>query len=271
MYDAVDLAGRECFRSFAALPNARLIDEAGAFGAATDVPLTFFNGIATAREPDVPAVIDIFRRRGRAFRWWVRDSLAAELRAHGMRHRWDTPGMIADLARIGRAEAPPELRIVRVTNLELLAEWAWVLTSVFRTGSDYETWIAAFGALGFDGAWSHFVGYLDDEPVSTTSLMVSGDVAGIYHVGTLESARGRGIGSAVTRAALLHARERGAKEAALQSSDMAVNVYRGLGFADAGTLAMYEWTPEPASVADGAAPVHAAIQDARGGGEPDAR
>ena len=46
-----------------------------------------------------------------------------------------------------------------------------------------------------------FIAYLDDEPVSIAMTIVSHGVAGIYWVGSLEQARGKGLGRAVTAAA----------------------------------------------------------------------
>lgn len=243
MYDALDTISRECFRSFAALPNARLIDEHGAFGVMTDVPMTFFNGIATAHAPSIDAVVDVFRSRNRAFRWWVHDGLGSELLAHGLRFAYHSAGMTCDLSQLAAVPAPTDLSIRQVHDIRAMAEWAYVLTTVFeRPSSEADLWTESFSTIGFDGNWAHFVGYVDGAPVATASVLTCGDVVGVYDVGSLESMRGRGFGSAITRAALKHARDRGAKEAALQSSDMAVSVYRGLGFTERATLSMYTWT-----------------------------
>ena len=90
-----------------------------------------------------------------------------------------------------------------------------------------------------DAEWTHFVGYLDGKAVSTTTLLVRGELAGIYHVVTVPEARGRGIGANTTNAALDLARERGATVAVLQSSEMGAPVYRTLGFVEYCTLPMY--------------------------------
>jgi ribosomal protein S18 acetylase RimI-like enzyme len=55
-------------------------------------------------------------------------------------------------------------------------------------------------------------------------------VVGIYSVGTIPEARGKGIGSAITLRALLDARRRGYRVGLLQSSEMGYNMYRRLGF-----------------------------------------
>ncbi|MGE2768763.1 GNAT family N-acetyltransferase [Rhodococcus sp. 1.20] len=56
---------------------------------------------------------------------------------------------------------------------------------------------------------------------------------------TLETARRRGFGSAVTLAALDIARERGARTAVLQASSDGAQLYRNVGFEDVGTYAEY--------------------------------
>jgi ribosomal protein S18 acetylase RimI-like enzyme len=60
----------------------------------------------------------------------------------------------------------------------------------------------------------------------------------------LPIARGRGIGSAVTRAAMSFARDAGATHAALQSSESGLEVYRALGFVHYCDLSLYDWRPE---------------------------
>ncbi|MEU5935030.1 GNAT family N-acetyltransferase [Micromonospora sp. NPDC047187] len=56
----------------------------------------------------------------------------------------------------------------------------------------------------------------------------------LYFVGTQPEQRRRGIGAAMTRAALHLAGERGARTAALTSSAVGESVYRGLGFRPVG-------------------------------------
>lgn len=259
----LDAVSRECFRSFAVLPNAAVIDNGEVFGVIDDVPLTFFNGIAMARFADGDLHAGIrratapFRARGRAFRWWVAPwtepaALPAALQAHGLRYVFDSAGMTVDLTTLPDTPSPDGLTIRRVRRAEEMIGWAHILVTVFeRPVYEGQLWIQAFDRIGFgdDSPWAHFVGFVDGVPVATTAVMMAGKLAGIYHVATMPSARGRGIGAALTRAGLDHARERGATEGALQAAPMAEGVYRSLGFHDRGTLSMYDWRPEYGALA----------------------
>src|ERR1700729_2278291 len=59
---------------------------------------------------------------------------------------------------------------------------------------------------------------------------------GIYNVATLEHARRRGLGTALTALLAQDARARGCRTASLQSTPMAERVYAALGFRDLGQI-----------------------------------
>jgi ribosomal protein S18 acetylase RimI-like enzyme len=63
----------------------------------------------------------------------------------------------------------------------------------------------------------------------------------VSFVATHPAARGRGLATAVTRAALLDARRRGASTASLQATPMAVRLYTRLGFRP--VARWHEWSP----------------------------
>lgn len=75
--------------------------------------------------------------------------------------------------------------------------------------------------------------YLDGVPASTATIVVSDGVAGVYGVGTVTAARRRGLGAAVTLAALHEAVRRGCDLAFLNPTDSGEPLYRALGFEDA--------------------------------------
>ena len=252
MIEALEVISRECFHSFGVVRGATVIDDADAAGVITGQPLTFFNGIGTtsfaAADADrrVDELIERFRERQTSFRWWVTPAatppnLGETLEAHGLRYAYSSTGMTADLDRI--ALMPPA-RITRVRNDAEMEIFGDILTSVFeRPKSDIAIWREVYGQCGYDDSsrWAHFIAWVGDVPSATASVLLCGEVAGIYLVGTLRSARGRGLGGAVTLAALHYARARGARYGALQSSEIGESVYRGIGFVSHGMLPMYEW------------------------------
>ena len=88
-------------------------------------------------------------------------------------------------------------------------------------------------ATRVDSTARMFLARLDGRPVATSLNAVSGEAVGIYNVATLPDARGRGIGRAVTLAAVLDGRDRGARRAVLEASEMGFPVYERLGFTEA--------------------------------------
>ena len=73
---------------------------------------------------------------------------------------------------------------------------------------------------------------IDDAGVvrATSGSGAFGTAADVIFVNTHPDWRGRGIGQAMTAAALRAARDRGAREACLDASDAGVGIYRRLGF-----------------------------------------
>jgi hypothetical protein len=74
------------------------------------------------------------------------------------------------------------------------------------------------------------VAYLDGVPSAAAQLLLSHGIAGVYWVGTVESARGKGMGEVVTRAVTNRAFELGAAAVTLQASPMGEPIYARLGY-----------------------------------------
>ena len=66
-----------------------------------------------------------------------------------------------------------------------------------------------------------------------------GSDCGIYNVGTLEHARRRGMGTALTALHVYDALGRGCQTASMQSTEMAERVYAAVGFRDLGRILEY--------------------------------
>lgn len=83
------------------------------------------------------------------------------------------------------------------------------------------------------------VAYLEGRPVSAAAVWVSHGVAGVGFVGTRVSARGRGLGEAVTRAVTNEGFDRGARLATLQASPQGDPIYRRMGFEEISRYRLY--------------------------------
>jgi predicted GNAT family acetyltransferase len=80
---------------------------------------------------------------------------------------------------------------------------------------------------------------IDGEVVAAALAYDFGDDCGIYNVGTVEKARKRGLGTALTAAQAYDARDRGRRTASLQSTEIAERVYATVGFRDLGRILEY--------------------------------
>lgn len=76
-------------------------------------------------------------------------------------------------------------------------------------------------------------------PVATARVICTEGVAAVYGVGTLTPQRRRGLGAAVTVAALHEGLRRGCDLACLNPSDLGYGLYAGLGFSDAPPWRVY--------------------------------
>jgi len=136
----------------------------------------------------------------------------------------------------------PGLRIVPVEDGCTLRQWIHVASVGFRISEKYEkVWYDFFVDAIFFPQFRTYLALLNGKPVGTSQLFLSEGVAGIYNVTCIPEVRGQGIGSAVTLAPLLEAREMGYRIGILQASEQGYNVYRRLGFQDFGNLSLYLW------------------------------
>jgi hypothetical protein len=82
------------------------------------------------------------------------------------------------------------------------------------------------------------------EPLAAAQLLLSHGAAGVYFVGTLEAARGRGLAELATRLVTNLAFELGAPWVTLQASSMGEAIYRRMGYVDLnGTATLARLTP----------------------------
>lgn len=196
-----------------------------------------------------------FAARGTGYLWWVAPfhepaDLGERLLHAGLRFEGTAPAMAMDLAALPRdAALPPGLEIVPVVDEETLREFVGVLAEEMGTPPGEPNPAARHHAallraipptLASEPIPLRYLGRLDGRPVATSRISIGGGVAGLYAVATLPDVRGRGIGRALTVAALEAGRALGYRIGVLQASDDGFRVYRRLGFRTIFDYAVYQ-------------------------------
>jgi ribosomal protein S18 acetylase RimI-like enzyme len=251
-YAALDRLNLEYARSakIASGWDGLIADDALCVGA--DIPLAAVNMVARARftpesaDRRIDELVAWFRRRHKPMGWWVckRDTpadLDARLSAKGFTLDDTAPGMVANLSRVEAEPPPAGVEITRVRDAEAFHVANMTMAEGFGAPPELGDVFQAMAVLGFDddAPSRTYLATLDGVPAATSlGLLVEG-VLGIFNVATVEHVRRRGIGRAVTLAALVDGAARGARTAILQSSDAGHGVYESLGFRDFGTYQLF--------------------------------
>ncbi len=219
------------------------------FGAAeavaVGVDVAFFNSVfafdPAVNAADVLAGIAWVEARGLPASVRISDDADPEIRiaveALGLvADSFSTPVMV--LEPIPKPPPVPDEIVIRTGSVELIEDLHTALESgeVFRRifGLDFVS----------DPGVRLAVAYLDGRPVAGAGAIRSRTTVGIYAVATLERARRRGIGRAVTWAAIeAGALAWGASIAILQSTQMGLPVYYSMGFQEVGRYLAFERPP----------------------------
>jgi ribosomal protein S18 acetylase RimI-like enzyme len=220
------------------LPIARMNQASGA---------RFAPGTAAGRIEDV---IAWYEQRQLPFSWQVgpRDrprDLGERLLTRGFRlDPEDMPGMVRSLRDLPAQRLPDSAAMEVVRGASSFREWVDVVGEGFGMPPEIPAAILKYEALGFDEDLGTLVlARLDGRPVATALGLVAGGGVAIANVTTLAQARGRGLGRAVTLAAMKLALDMGAEIAVLLATEMGFSVYRGLGFETFGRYRNYIWEP----------------------------
>jgi ribosomal protein S18 acetylase RimI-like enzyme len=209
------------------------------------------------------AIETVLREFGdRPFLWWLGEDdrpadLGERLAGHGLVFLDEIPGLALDLADLAPAEVarpPAELRVEPVLDPAAMDAFHAVLVHGFPEdfvdpATEVEIAIAtrrrglATGYREADGLPTRWLGTVDGRPVTTTRLHTAAGVAGIYAVVTVDDARRRGYGEAVTRHVLRAARDAGLRIATLQASNAGLGIYERIGFRIHYRYRLYERRP----------------------------
>lgn len=134
-----------------------------------------------------------------------------------------------------------DFSIEAVTN-DSLEAWHRVFAGAFGGGSEESLALArrVFPRSLLDDRGSRMLaGHLADRLVATAWAVRTGETVGVYAVGTDETVRRRGYGTAMTWACLEAGRGWGCRIAALQSSELGVGIYTKIGFRAVSSYTVY--------------------------------
>jgi GNAT superfamily N-acetyltransferase len=160
--------------------------------------------------------------------------LGKRLEARGMPGGTGGNWLWTSLSSLGaNTTVPDHFRIEQVLNDQMLAEW--VRLSEAGMGSELALFYDAYARHGYgpDAFSLHYIGCLDDTPVTAGTLLDAGGCASIYDVSTPPAFRHRGFGRAITHALMQEIRDRGYADTWIWSSNMAKSIYQKLGYVDA--------------------------------------
>jgi GNAT superfamily N-acetyltransferase len=217
-------------------------------------PDPILNAITAARfgvgdvERRAREVVGPYLDRGLPFMWWSAPSghaveLAPVLTGLGLVHL-EVPGMYVEMRSPIRPRLDDRAVVRQVAGVADLHESCAVMLEGFEIPSEvHEPYLDLITLLDGD-ALVQVTAWWEGDPVGCGTAWISGDTAGLYNITTLERARRRGIGRAVTATLMDAALARGARRAILHASDAGLAVYRRLGFETVCQVPQFLWLPE---------------------------
>lgn len=233
---------------YSSMPGIQVVEETDWLGMLSSHPDVFYNAVYDARfssdnvSKRVDEVISLYSAKGQFPMVWLLtpscqpENLPEVLRAKGFKHAFKTPGMFLRLEDFNqKIKLNSPHKIIHVSNVEQLSQWIIPGKEGFSiSDSVIKAYFDLFKNKGFESRtpWKLFVGMVDGIPTTCVRLFLANGVAGIYHVATIPSARGKGYGTEITIAALEAAKNLDYKLAILASSPAGYNVYYRLGFRD---------------------------------------
>jgi ribosomal protein S18 acetylase RimI-like enzyme len=125
-----------------------------------------------------------------------------------------------------------------------LADAASNVPAVELAPSDWGEYLRILGLPGLLGSADHaafhvLIARAEGQNVATAMAFDAERDCGIFNVATLDRARRRGLGTALTSRHLHDARARGCSTASLQSTEIGERVYASVGFRDLGRILEY--------------------------------
>jgi len=163
------------------------------------------------------------------FREEVAVGLAEACADAGLVEHWRPALMVLDPIPPVFAQKPSDLAVSRVTA-DNLDDYSAVLAAGFGMPREVADLISGPSLLGV-AALTNLIGTVRGDPAGSAAVFLSDGLAGIYNIATIPQARGNGVGTAMTWAAVHAGYEAGATCAILQASEQGEPVYTRMGFA----------------------------------------
>jgi len=187
-----------------------------------------------------------FEQRAQEWAYWVcEDWMDARTRRrshkvfdqHGLRHSVNLPGMVAERLRPPVRPLPP-LMIRRVEDAPTRDAFCFIGSACFNVPL---SWFRE--VFERESVWRRFrgyVGYQDEEPVSTAAVVIASGAAGVYNVATLPASQHQGYGETIMRHALEEVRrQNGIETTILQSTPAGYRLYERMGYRTVTSVAVY--------------------------------
>jgi GNAT superfamily N-acetyltransferase len=248
--EIIDASWFEFFKVYGSTPEAEMYEGPDLRWVNLKDPHRF-NGVFTAnltgedRDEKIDEVISYFRGQSIPMSWYVGpaskpEDLGIHLEEHDLVHVGATPGMAVELYSLNEDIPWPEgLSVERVRDERTTRDFYDVLLPVNRMRDFTLRFLKMERSIDPSIPRYCYVGYLEEEPVTTSVLLPSLGVAGIHGVATVPEARGRGLGTAISLHALREARDLGYMVGVLVSSEMGYRIYQRLGFKEYCRLEIY--------------------------------
>ncbi len=230
------------------VPGAEVLERDGLVLSLTNAPEPSLNAAYVEREPADPRRAlawgeEEMARRGHAFgldhppgRW---PALDRAVRESGLERLLSRPVMVAEVTSVLEVAPPAGVRIEPVERRDQALTHARVDATAFGSSVEISERVFAPGLVGVEGTRG-FLAWRGSEPVGGSVAQEGSGATGVFGVGVVSEARGRGIGAALTVAAV---RAFPADLAWLVPSDLARPMYERLGFRELETWEV--WVRRP--------------------------
>jgi GNAT superfamily N-acetyltransferase len=205
-----------------------------------------FNRVISSRFPahlaeeEIKKIIAHYQRHAKPFSWLVTplsqpDSLRELLIDQGLTPQ-EMPLMAMDLQDLqNHVAVPPGLEIKLCETPALMQLWLEIYALNFSDAVQ-QLILEGHSERNLQNMFhaQFYLGLLHDQPVAISMNLLAAGVARIYAVRTIPQARRQGIGTLMTIASLIGARQQGYHIATLGATQMGYPLYQRLGFREYG-------------------------------------